>query len=115
MDRYCNAFDGDYVLVYSSILLDELIATLLLPRIRIKYHVDEEAGSALLALLALRGELVIPEREVHVCRDPDDDSVIAAALAGDAAYVVTGDNDLLVLTRFEGIAFVRPRDFLAPF
>ena len=68
-----------------------------------------------MALLALRGELVSPARRVKVCRDPKDDMVIEAALAGEAEYVVTGDEDLLTLRRFETVRFVTPRTFLRAF
>ncbi len=104
--------DGAYTLVYSEPLLDELLAKLTLPRIKVKYHLDDEAIEAFLALVVLRGEQVTPAQRVHVCRDPDDDRVIEAALAGDAAYVVTGDEDLLPLGQFEDLRFIGPRDFL---
>jgi uncharacterized protein len=48
-----------------------------------------------------------------VCRDPDDDMVLATALAGKADAIVTGDQDLLVLGKFEGIPILSPRDCLA--
>ena len=38
-----------------------------------------------------------------VCRDPDDDEVLALALLAQAQAIVSGDNDLLVLQSFEGI------------
>lgn len=104
---------GDFVLVYSEPLLDELAAKLVLPRIKTKYHLDDEAIQAFLALMALRGRQVMPSRNVRICRDPDDDKVIEAALAGDAEYVVTGDEDLLVVVRFERVRIVRPHEFLA--
>jgi hypothetical protein len=47
-----------------------------------------------------------------VCRDPDDDWVLATAHAGGAEAVVTGDDDLLVLVEHEGIAILSPRQFL---
>ena len=50
--------------------------------------------------------------EQPVCRDPDDDRVLAAALAGEAEAIVTGDRDLLVLDVFEGVRIVTPRGFL---
>lgn len=47
-----------------------------------------------------------------VCRDPDDDRVLATALAGEAEAIVTGDADLLTLGSYEGIAILSPRDLL---
>jgi uncharacterized protein len=47
----------------------------------------------------------------RVCRDPDDDWVLATAVAGEADVIVTGDKDLLVLKRHQGIPIVTPRGF----
>jgi putative PIN family toxin of toxin-antitoxin system len=104
--------NGDYTLVYSQSLIDELLAKLALPRIREKYHLSDGDVDDLLALIALRGELVSPTRTVKVCRDPKDDMFIEAALAGQAEVVVTGDEDLLILKRFETVGFVTSREFL---
>src|SRR5687767_10498586 len=105
--------NGDYTLVYSTPLLDELIEKLALPRIRRKYRLGVNEIEALVALIALRGALVTPSRRVKVCRDPDDDMVIEAALAGMAEYVVTGDKDLLTLKEYESVRFITPRMFLS--
>lgn len=48
-----------------------------------------------------------------VCRDPDDDHVLAVAVAAGAGMVVTGDGNLLVLQRYAGIEIVNPRSFWA--
>lgn len=48
-----------------------------------------------------------PLRE-PVCRDPDDDRVLALALAAKADLIVSGDNDLLTLGSFEGIPILAP-------
>jgi len=47
-----------------------------------------------------------------VCRDPDDDTVLATAIAADADVIVTGDADLLVLESYRGIRIRSPRQFL---
>jgi uncharacterized protein len=43
-----------------------------------------------------------------VCRDPDDDDVLALALAARVDLIVSGGSDLLVLQAFEGIPIVTP-------
>ena len=47
-----------------------------------------------------------------VCRDPDDDAVLALALAAKVDWIVSGDDDLLVLQAFEGIAIITPAQAL---
>jgi len=44
-----------------------------------------------------------------LCRDKDDVQIIGTALAGLADYIVTGDDDLLVLKAYKGIKIVTPR------
>ena len=44
-------------------------------------------------------------------RDPDDDKILACALATKADYLVTGDEDLLVIKQFDGTKILAPRDF----
>jgi len=46
-----------------------------------------------------------------VCRDSDDDEVLATALAAKAEIILTGDDDLLVLKEFQGIRILSPRQF----
>ena len=58
-------------------------------------------------------EFVEPEPlDKRVCRDKDDDVVLATALGGKADVIVTGDEDLLVLKKFRGIKILSPRQFL---
>lgn len=47
-----------------------------------------------------------------VTRDPSDDQVIACAVAAQADYLVTGDDDMLVLAEHKGIRILTPRQFL---
>jgi putative PIN family toxin of toxin-antitoxin system len=47
------------------------------------------------------------------CRDTKDNKYLELAVTGKAEYLITGDNDLLVLNPFRGIKIIKPDDFLA--
>lgn len=47
----------------------------------------------------------------RVCRDPNDDMIIACAVDAEANYIVTGDQDLLTLKKFKKITILNPRNF----
>ena len=46
-----------------------------------------------------------------ICRDPDDDAILACALGGKAKVICSGDGDLLALDGFRGLEIMRPADF----
>lgn len=48
----------------------------------------------------------------QVGRDRKDDKFIACAVEAKANYLITGDEDLLVLEEYEGTRIVTPREFL---
>jgi putative PIN family toxin of toxin-antitoxin system len=51
------------------------------------------------------------ELDAPICRDSNDDKVLACGLAAEADYLVTGDLDLLDLRSFRDTLIVSPRDF----
>jgi putative PIN family toxin of toxin-antitoxin system len=53
-----------------------------------------------------------PPLPVPVCRDPDDDQVLALALAAKVDLIVSGHNDLLSLGSFENIPILAPAQAL---
>src|SRR5262245_37008885 len=79
--------DRAYILLYSEPLLAELLDVLNRPRIRSKYHLRDEDIATVLALILLRGDAVIPDRHVTVCRDPKDNQVLEVASAGRADVI----------------------------
>jgi uncharacterized protein len=94
-------------LVSSEVLLDELRE-----KLTRKLKFSQEAATESLSLLTRRIVVVDPAPlPMPVSRDPDDDWVLATAVAGDAEIIVTGDQDLLVLEQFHSISIHSPRDF----
>ncbi len=103
---------GDYVLLYSQPLLEELVDVLNRPRIRQKYRLTDQDIETVFGLVLLRGEAIVPQRRIAACRDPRDDKFLEVAVEGIADVIVSGDEDLLVLHPFAGIPVVSPGAFL---
>ena len=96
-----------HTIITSKPLLDELRRTL-----RVKFKADPDK-LPLLSALHEQAEIVAPALlGERVCRDKNDDVVLATALAGKAEIIVTGDDDLLVLKGFRGIRILSARQFL---
>lgn len=50
-----------------------------------------------------------------VCSAPQDDKFIAAALAGGAAFVVSGDRALVKVREHKGVRVVAPKTFVSTY
>lgn len=49
---------------------------------------------------------------VHECRDESDNRILEVAVNGNAALIVSGDQDLLTLNPFRGIPVLKPGDYV---
>ena len=105
--------DKRFTLIYSTDILVEIIDVLGRDKFRNKYQITPDDIAALIDLIRLRGELVMPSQKVSACRDPKDDIFLEAALEGKAEYIVSGDFDLLDMKSFENISMLRVAEFLA--
>jgi len=57
-------------------------------------------------------EFVEVNSEVNICRDPNDDFILELCKDCNADYLVTGDNDLLVLEKFENTKIITFNKFI---
>ena len=65
----------------------------------------------LFSLLDSYAIVVSPSQKVNVCRDGKDNFLLEVALEGEANYLVTGDEDLLVINTFQNTKIIRPKEF----
>jgi putative PIN family toxin of toxin-antitoxin system len=108
------AADGVFELVTSRQLLDELRRVLARPRIARRIdpsHGNQNDFLAYMESVAVRTEPAVVITEAS--RDPDDNRVLEAAIAGRVEYIVTGDDDLLALGNFRDIPIVNAAVFIA--
>ncbi|MEI2780011.1 MAG: putative toxin-antitoxin system toxin component, PIN family [Candidatus Competibacter sp.] len=85
----------DVYLFSSPALLEELADVLARPLAVERLALIGTTVNEVLALYRTVVEVVEPALAPRVVRDADDDRVIAAALAAHAAFIVSGDDDLL--------------------
>jgi putative PIN family toxin of toxin-antitoxin system len=95
-------------------LLAELRGVLRYPKllaIQRKRHLDPDVLFG--AARAILRPVESPALGRPVSRDPDDDAVLACALAAKAGLIVSGDKDLLALEHFQHIPIVTATQALA--
>jgi putative PIN family toxin of toxin-antitoxin system len=66
-------------------------------------------------LNTIRGMAVwfVPSERVTDCRDPKDDKYLELVLAAGAAFIVSSDDDLIVLHPWRGVSILSPAAYLA--
>lgn len=97
--------------LYSSAALLEELADVLTRRSLAKQlaSTNKQTGNVLLDYTSAVQFIEAAPLARPVCRDPDDDAVLALAVAAQADPVVSGDQDLLVIGQFEDIPIVTTR------
>ena len=119
--------DRCFALLSSETQLEELAEVMERPEIQRRMRFarglpanGDHSGRWLLDLLRQTAILVTPTERVALCRDEDDDYLLAMAASGQANYLVTVDKDLyddptLVSTMWEryGVRVVSAADFVA--
>ena len=103
--------DASFEVVLSPAIVDEVLRAMAYPKVRkLLLGADAQLWFEDLVVLA---DLVSGAQQLSgVCKDPDDDKYVVAALEGRAAYVVTADQAFLALKEHLGVAIVTPRSFL---
>ena len=104
---------GDFVLVTSREIAEEIDRVLHLPRIKIKYHVTEPDIQAFVLALIHLGSCVSGGLALKgVAPDLGDDKIISCAVEGAAKFIVTGDKALQGLGQYQGIKIINAQQFI---
>ena len=107
-DRLVVRVNDRHIIILCEAILGELQNTLIN-----KFRYSFALASELVDGLRRVSEIVEPATfDRQICRDPDDDAILGTAVAGNADCIVTGDSDLLVLERFQGVDIVSPAGFV---
>lgn len=109
-------YAGDFTLVVSNYLRAEYLRVISRPSLRKSFTVSATAIESFVLMLEQAEDSTARIRELNIeVRDPRDATILAAAICGNADYLVTGDDGLLTLAgdeRLGQLQIERPRAFL---
>ncbi|GAX34158.1 putative toxin-antitoxin system toxin component, PIN family [Nodularia sp. NIES-3585] len=98
------------VVILSNSVFSELEEVLF--RRKFDRYITVERRKELLENLTQTAQFIDVTEQIYECRDPKDNKYLELAVNGKAECIVTGDNDLLVLNPFQGIAILTVQGFL---
>jgi len=111
-DRLYQAWlKGEFELVTSAAQMAEVATVLARPRLQ--RYVDADEAAAIVENIDTRATILDAPPDVDLSPDPNDNPILAAAIAGKADLIVSGDKrHMLALGAVEGIPIMTARDAL---
>lgn len=110
--------DESFSVVTSLSQLGEIADVLVRPRLIRRFRYSNRDAETFVRLIAARATVVEVSGELKICRDPDDDAILEAAIVGKSRYLVTRDDDLkrdldlIKMARRNRVRVVSVRQFL---
>ena len=101
--------ENNVTILFSTELFDEVIEVLQRPKFR-RYFSQEDIQE-LISLIHSRVAWIEINNRFDDCRDPKDNFLLDLAVAGEADYLISGDDDLLVLNPYQDIEIVNYKEF----
>jgi putative PIN family toxin of toxin-antitoxin system len=105
-DRITNGLDELYI---TDEILNEIIAVMASKKFNSNINEIKEY-TKIIESYAIK--LYSKDDPIEISRDKDDNKILQCAIDGDVDYIITGDNDLLVLNEYKGIKIIKPYDYL---
>ncbi|SEF78995.1 putative toxin-antitoxin system toxin component, PIN family [Algoriphagus boritolerans DSM 17298 = JCM 18970] len=99
-----------FLVLYSDETLQEFESVLLRSKFDRYSPIDKRKDA-----ISYFSKIAIPTKvrsSFQICRDSKDDKYLQLAFDGYADFLITGDQDLLVLNPFHGIRILSPAEFL---
>jgi putative PIN family toxin of toxin-antitoxin system len=106
-DRIINGLDELYV---SDKILEEISDVMIRP----KFKTGQGTINKYIETIEKNCKKVFTEGRIKgICRDKDDDDKLECGIICNADYIITGDDDLLVLGNYETMKIITPGEYLA--
>lgn len=96
-------------LIFSQELLSEFLEVIKRPKLR-KFFSDENL-EIILETIDQHADFIKVTSVTNLCRDEKDNFLLSMAKDGSADYLITGDQDLLVIKQFEKTEIITIAEF----
>jgi uncharacterized protein len=90
-------FSKKNILIFSQELLEEFLEVVKRPKFR-RYFAQTDIEE-LLETIDEYGEFIVVKSKIEICRDAKDNFLLSLAVDGKADFLLTGDQDLLMIEK----------------
>ena len=90
-------FSKKSILIFSQELLEEFLEVVKRPKFR-RYFAQTDIEE-LLETIDEYGEFIVVKSKIKICRDAKDNFLLSLAVDGKADFLLTGDQDLLMIKK----------------
>ncbi len=101
---------GEITLIFSNELLEEFIDVVKRPKF--KKFFSQKDIKALLELFDEYAELIEVSSDLDLCRDKKDNFLLNLSVDGTADFLITEDNDLLVINEIRNTKIITYSEFI---
>jgi putative PIN family toxin of toxin-antitoxin system len=109
LDHFLNS--DKYLVVFSDELFDEFLEVV--HREKFARYFNDLNIKILVEIINEKALFVKVFSIVNVCRDVKDNFLLSLAIDGDVDYLITGDNDLLILKHYQKTSILTINDFIS--
>ena len=109
LDHFLNS--DKYLVVFSDELFDEFLEVV--HREKFARYFNDLNIKILVEIINEKALFVKVFSNVNVCRDVKDNFLLSLAIDGDVDYLITGDNDLLILKHYQKTSILTINDFIS--
>ena len=105
-ERVINGFDELFITEEILIEIESVMN-------RSKFHTNSSEIKDYIKIIKKYSKIVVSNIvSKEISRDEDDNKILQCGIDGKVDFIVTGDNDLLVLYEYKNIKIVKPREYL---
>ena len=105
-DRVTDGLDELYI-------TDDILKEISSVMSREKFDVEKSKINNYIKIIEYFSTKLLHDNKIeNISRDVDDNKILKCGLAGNVDYIITGDNDLLVLKEYKKIKILKPKEYL---